>query len=192
MPKIVRGRAGRQQRREAQLSTYGAELAPMLLKQMRVSPDARILHLGYPGASNVADAIAPALDTGEILLVVYSYDELEETRALLAGAGNVEVINDLDDLDPDEPPYDVVTCIVPYYLGRDYVADLLRTGLDLLTSGGTLFMAGDRQQGFERQLEFLGSIGSRVTPLVQNGQYRVVSATKPTAGGGLRRRPEGA
>jgi hypothetical protein len=61
------------------MNTYGTELAPMLLKQMRVSPSARILHLGYPGASDVADAIAPALDTGEMLLVVYSYDELEET-----------------------------------------------------------------------------------------------------------------
>lgn len=192
MPKIVRGRAGRQQRREESLTHYNTELAAMLLKQLRISPAARIVHLGAPGAITVAEAIAPGLETGELLVVVYSYDELEEARASLAGIGNVEVINDFDDLDPDEPPFDVVTCIVPYYLGRDYVAELLRTGLNLMAREGTLFLAGDRQQGFERQIEFLGSIGSRVTPLVQNGQYRVISAAKPTGGGGLRRRTESA
>lgn len=162
----------------------------MLLKQLKLASGARVMHLGSPGAVVVAQTLAPALETGDLLIVVYSYDEMEEARAALAGFGNVEVINDIEDLDPDEPPFDTVTCIAPYQQGRDYVAELLATGLRLLTDEGTLLLAGDRQQGFERYVEALGAAGSRVTPLVQNGQYRVVAAAKPVEGGGLRRRSE--
>ena len=189
MAKVVRGRAGRMQRREATLERYGAELATMLAKQLNPQPGARVMHLGGPGAITLAEAIAPALATGELVVVVYTYDEMEEARAALAGLGNVEVINDLDDLDPDEPLYDLVTCIVPYNLGRDYVEELLEAGLRLLDRQGTLVLAGDRRQGLERQLHFLAATGSQVTPLAQNGDFKVVSATRPGPGGGLRRRP---
>jgi 16S rRNA G1207 methylase RsmC len=188
MAKLVTGRAGRQQRREERLEQYAAELAPLLLKQLKLTPNARVMHLGSPGAIAIGQAVAPTFESGELLIVVYSYDEMEDARAALAGLGNVEVINDIEDLDPDEQPFDIVTCIAPYQHGRDYVGELLTLGLRLLATGGTLFLAGDRQQGFERYVEMLGSAGSRVTPLAQNGQYRVVAAAKPVGGGGLRRR----
>ncbi len=190
MAKITTGRAGRQQRREERLEQYAAELAPLLLKQLKLAPDARVMHLGSPGAIAIGQALAPTFDSGELLIVVYSYDEMEDARAALAGLGNVEVINEIEDLDPDEPPLDIVTCIVPYHQGREYVDELLLFGLRMLSPNGQLVVAGDRQQGFERALETLGGAGSRVTPLVQNGPYRVVSASKPGPGGGLRRRSE--
>ncbi len=188
MAKVVRGRAGRLQRREELLQRYSEALAPMLLKQLKPAPGARMMHLASPGAVEVAQALAPRLETGELVVVVYTYDEMEEVRAALAGLGNVEVINEIDDLDPDEPPYDLITCIVPYYLGHEYVEELLAAGLRLLAPEGLLVVAGDRQQGFERQLASLQAAGSQVTPLAQNGQLRVVSATKPGPGGGLRRK----
>jgi hypothetical protein len=187
MPKIVRGRAGRQQRREETLERYGAELAPILLKQVRIPEGARVMHLGSPGAAQVSEAIAHMLVSGELVVVVYTYDEMEELRAALAGLGNVQVINEIDDLDPDEPLYDVITCVVPFHQGQGYVEELLDSAFKLMNRDGTLYLAGDRQQGFERVVEWLGSVGSRVTPQVQIGQMRVVTATKPGPGGGLRR-----
>jgi hypothetical protein len=187
MPKVIRGRAGREQRREDLLESYTAALAPMLVKQLRVAPDARMMHLGSPGAVLIAETFAPALETGELVVVVYSYDEMEETRAALAGLGNAEVINEIEDVDPDEPPYNVMTSIVPYHLGYNYVNDLLASGLRLLTSDGLLYLAGDRQHGFERHLEHLAGVGSRITPVVQVGTLRIVTASKPGPRGGLRR-----
>ena len=190
MAKVVRGRAGRVLRREQVLEQYSSALTSMLLKQLSPDPDARMMHLGSPGAVAVAHAMAHRFTTGEIVVVVYTYDEMEETRAALAGLGNVEVINDIADLDPDERPYDLMSCIIPYHLGREYVEELLATGLDLLHPEGEMLIAGDKQQGFERQLALLAQLGSRVTPVVQTGQYRIVSATRPVPGGGLRRRRE--
>src|SRR5919199_6792649 len=166
MAKLVTGRAGRQQRREERLEQYAAELAPLLLKQLKLTPNARVMHLGSPGAIAIGQALAPTFESSELLIVVYSYDEMEDARAALAGLGNVEVINDIEDLDPDEPPFDTVTCIAPYQHGRDYVQGLLEVGLRLLSPGGLLFLGGDRQQGLEQHLEALGSRGSRVTTLV--------------------------
>ena len=188
MAKVVTGRAGRERRREERFEQYAIDVAPMLLRQLKLTPEARIMHLGSPGATAIAEAIAPNLVGGELLIVVYTYDEMEDLRAALAGLGNVEVINEIEDVDPDEPPFDVITSIVPYQHGRDYVDDLLASGLRLLSPSGTLFLAGDRQQGFERHIEALGAAGSRVKTLVQNMHYRVVAASKPTGGGGLRPR----
>ncbi len=186
MPKLVRGRAGRQQQREGTLERYGADLAPMLLKHIRVVPGARLMHLGSPGAEYFAEAVAPRLESSDLVVVVFTYDEVEELRAALAGVGNVHVLNEIEDLDPDDAPYDMMTCIVPYHQGRDYIEELLRAALKRLARDGALYLAGDRQQGFERVVEWLASIGSRVTPLAQVGLLRVVSATKPGPGGGLK------
>ncbi len=188
MAKVVTGRAGRERRREEQLEQYAADVTPMLLRQLKLAPETHIMHLGSTGATAIAEAIAPNLIGGEMLIVVYTYDEMEELRAALAGLGNVEVINEIEDVDPDEPPFEIITSIVPYQHGRDYVDELLASGLRLLSPSGTLVVAGDRQQGFERHLEALAASGSRVTTLTQNVHYRVASATKPTGGGGLRRK----
>jgi 16S rRNA G1207 methylase RsmC len=189
MAKLITGRAGRQQKREERLEKYTAALLPLLLKQLKIDPATRVLHLGSPGAAAIVEAIAPHLTSGEMLVVVYSYDEMEDTRAALAGLGNVEVVNELDDIDPDEPPFNLVTCIAPYQHGRDYVDELLAASLELLAPSGVLVLGGDRQQGLERNLETLAANGSGLTRLAQNGQYQVVSATKPVRGG-LRRRSD--
>jgi hypothetical protein len=187
MAKVVRGRAGREQRREDQLDTYAAALTPMLVKQVRAAPDVRMMHLGSPGAVQIAETFAPVVATGEIIVMVYTYDEMEEARAALAGLGNVQVINEIEDLDPDEPPYNLMTSIVPYHLGRDYVDDLLVNAVRFLAPDGLLYLAGDRQHGFDRNLEHLAAVGSRITPVVQVGTMRIVTAAKPGPGGGLRR-----
>lgn len=178
MPKVTTGRAGRQRRREERLDEYVATLTPMVLKQIRFVPESRILLLGSPGIVPLAETLAHALTTGEILIVVYTYDEMEETRAALAGIGNVEIVNEIDDIDPEEPRFDVGASIVPYQHGRAFVDELLVAGLRLLADGSTLYIAGDRQQGFERTVEVLRNAGSTVTPVVQNGQYRLAAATK--------------
>jgi 16S rRNA G1207 methylase RsmC len=188
MPKMVRGSAGRIQRREEIMERYGANLAMMLLKQLKQPGDGRMMHLGTPGAIAFAQGVAPLLETGELVVVVFSYDDMEDARAALAGLGNVEVINELDDLDPDEPSYDTITCTVPYNRGHEYTARLLETALRLLSPTGTLLVGGDRQQDFERDIGFLRESGSTVTQVAQEGQLRLVSATKPTRGGGLRAR----
>ncbi len=188
MAKVITGRAGRQKRREERLEDYAAALVPMMLKQIKFTPESRILLLGSPGVVQLADNLAHALTTGEILIVVFTYDEMEDTRAALAGLGNVEVINEFEDIDPDEPPFDVAVSLAPYHQGREYVDRLLQAGLELLAAEGTLFVGGDKQQGFERTVEALGALGSQVTPVVQNGQYRIVAASKPRRGGGLRPR----
>ena len=191
MAKVVRGSAGRLQRREEMLEHYGNSLATLMIKQVRPSPGDRIMHLGSPGAIAVAEALAPALDPGELVVVVYTYDETEEARAALAGLGNVEVISDLEDLDPDEPPYDIITCIVPYHLRKDDVDSLISAALRLMSPDGIMYLAGDKQQGFERNVALVRAEGSEVTPLVQSGQLRMVTATRPGPGGGLRRRAVG-
>jgi 16S rRNA G1207 methylase RsmC len=158
------------------LTEYGTTLAQMMQSQIRPDPGNRVLHLGSPGAAQLAEQIAPRLDTGELLICVYTYDELEETRAALAGLGNVHVINDLEDLDEDEPPFDIVSCIAPFQLGRDSVIELIEQGVARLAASGTLFLGGDKQHEFDRYVEALSSAIRDVQQLVSRGQYRIVSA----------------
>lgn len=175
MAKIVRGRAGRQNKRSELLATYGATLAQMLQAQIRPNSGARVLHLGSPGATQLAEQIAPRLDTGELVVCVYTFDELEDARAALAGLGNVHIINDLDDLDEDEPPFDIVSCIAPYQLGRDTVIEQIEAGMVRLAEGGTFYLAGDKQHEFERYVEALSALAHDVQQVAANGQYRVVA-----------------
>lgn len=175
MTRVVRGRAGRQQKRSDILETYGATLASMLRSQARPDAEDRVLILGSPGAAQLASDLAPQLAGGEVVVCVYTYDELEDVRAALAGMGNVHVINDLTDLDEDEPPFDIVTCIAPYHLGRDTVLEQIEEGLARLAEGGTLYLAGDKQQEFDRFVEALSAAAREVQQLASKGQYRVVS-----------------
>ena len=188
MPKIIRGSAGAIQRREEIMERYGTSLATMLLKQIKHPANDRLMHLGTPGAITFAQGIAPLLASGELVVVVFTYDDMEEARAALAGLGNVHVINELEDLDPDDPLYDIITCTVPYYQGHEYTQKLLETGLRLLSPTGTLYIAGDRQQEFDRDTSYLRGLGSTLTQVAQEGQLRIMSATKPLRGGGLRMR----
>lgn len=186
MPKVVRGRAGREQKREDVLDSYVESLVPMLLKQVRPGPHVHMMHLGNPGAVQLAEAFASMLVTGELVVMVYTYDDMQEARAALAGLGNVQVINELEDIDPDEPPYQLMTSIVPFNLGRDYVNKMLLNAIKLLATDGLLYIAGDKQLGFDRHLEALTAARSRITPVVQVGSLRIVTASKPGPTGGLR------
>ncbi len=176
MGKVTRGRAGRESKRDEIFAEYGSTLAQMLRSQLRLAGTERVLHLGSPGAAQVGEQIATQLSTGELVLCVYTFDELEETRASLAGLGNAHVINDIADLDEDEPPFDIVSCIAPYHLGRDTVIEQIEVGVARLAGEGTFILAGDRQHDFDRYVEALSSLARNVQPLVGNGQYRIVSA----------------
>jgi 16S rRNA G1207 methylase RsmC len=176
MARATRGRAGREQRREESLAAYGATLAQMLQAQIRPDSGERMLHLGRPGATQLATQMAHRLDTGEVVVCVYTYDELEEARAELAGLGNVHVINELDDLDEGEPPFDIVTCIAPYHLGRDAVVAYIEQGLDRLAPNGAFYLGGDRQLEMDRYVEALSRRVHDVKEVASNGQYRVVVA----------------
>ena len=175
MAKIVRGRAGRLNKRNEILEVYSTTLAQMIQGPIRPHADGRLLHLGSPGAVQVAEYLAPRLETGELVICVYTYDELEDTRAALAGLGNVHVINDLADLDEDEPPFDIVSCIAPYHLGRDTVIEQIEHGVARLSPEGTFYLAGDKQHEFDRYVEALSTLAREVQQLASNGQYRVVS-----------------
>lgn len=182
------GRAGREQRRAEELARYGTALAQMLLNLLRPASSARILHIGSPGAARLAEHLAYRLDSGELVVCVYTFDELEETRAALAGLGNVHVINELDDLDEDEPPFDLVSCIAPYHLGRDTVLHELEQGMARLAEGGTLYLAGDRQHELERYVEHLRRLAHEVSEVAGQGQYRIVAARGRRARGSLHAR----
>lgn len=175
MAKAVRGRAGRMQKRSEIMDTYGATLADMLRSQVRPEPNERVLILGSAGVAQLADDVAPRLDSGEIVVCVYTFDELEDTRAALAGVGNVHVINDLDDLDEDEPPFDLVVCIAAYHLGREAAIEQIEAGLARLADSGTFYLAGDKQQEFDRYVEAVSVLARDVQQLAAKGQYRVVS-----------------
>lgn len=173
---MIRGRAGRMEKKATILETYGATLARMLLSHVRPKPNDRVLHIGSAGAARVAEQLAQRLEDGELVVLVHTYDELEDVRAALAGVGNVHVINEFDDLDPDEPPFDIASCIAPYYLGRDTVGDLIAYGLSQLTPNGTFYLAGDTHQEFARYQELLAGYVRNTQQLANDGQYRVVSA----------------
>lgn len=175
MTKFNRGRAGRETKRAELLTEYGSTLAQMLANQIKPKPDARVLHIGSPGATHFAEIIAPRLVTSDLVICVYTFDELEETRAALAGLGNVHVINDLEDLDEDEPPFDIVSCIAPYPLGREAVIELIEQGVACMALTGTCYVAGDRQHELDRYTEALGRLARTVQQLADRGQYRVVS-----------------
>lgn len=175
MAKIVRGRAGRLNKRNEILEAYGTTLAHMIQAPIRPHPGDRLLHLGSPGAAHFAEHVAGRLETGELVICVYTYDELEDTRAVLAGLGNVHVINDLDDLDEDEPPFDIVSCVAPFHLGRDTVIEQITLGLARLAPAGTFYLAGDKQHEFERYVEALSALAREVQQIASNGQYRVVA-----------------
>jgi len=157
------------------LDTYGATLAQMLLSHARPKANQRVLHLGNAGAVRLAEQLAEQLAEGELVVLVHTFDELEDARAALAGFGNVHVINEIDDLDPDEPPFDIVTCIAPYNLGRDTVRELIGYGIGQLAPQGTFFLAGDKQQEMPRYEEMLSSYARNMQVLANNGQYRVVA-----------------
>jgi 16S rRNA G1207 methylase RsmC len=175
MAKVVRGRAGRQQKRSEILEEYGTTLAEMLRSQVRPDAGERVLQIGSPGATQLAEIVAPQIDTGELVVCVYTFDELEDTRAALAGLGNVHVIDDLDDLDDDEPPFDIVVCVAPYHLGRDTVIEQIEQGVARLAADGTLLLAGDKQHEFDRYLDALSSLARNVQQVSARGQYRIVS-----------------
>ncbi len=175
MAKTNRGRAGRENKREEVFTQYGATLAQMLRGQLRLAGTERVLHLGSPGAAQVGELVATQLTTGELVLCVYTFDELEDTRAALAGIGSVHVINDIDDLDEDEPPFDIVSCIAPYHLGRDTVIEQIQAGVDRLAPEGIFILAGDRQHEFDRYAEALSSLARDVQQVVANGQYRIAT-----------------
>jgi hypothetical protein len=158
------------------LAEYGTTLVHMLQAQIRPEPGDRMLHLGSPGATQLAEYIAPRLDPGELIVYVYTFDELEDTRAALAGLGTVHVINDLEDLDEDEPPFDIVSCIAPYHLGRDAVIELIEQGVTRLSKTGTLYLGGDKQHEFDRYVEALSAQIREVQQVVTRGQYRIVMA----------------
>jgi 16S rRNA G1207 methylase RsmC len=164
------------EKKAAILESYGAALAQMLLSQVRPKPSDRVLHIGSAGAVRLAEQLATRLEDGELVVLVHTYDELEDTRAGLAGFGNVHVINEFDDLDPDEPPFDLVTCIVPYYLSRDTVRELIEYGVTQLTPKGTFYLGGDKQQELARFEEMLAAYMRQTQQLATNGQYRVVAA----------------
>lgn len=175
MAKVIRGRAGRMQRKAEVLEAYGTTLAQMVQALVRLHADDRVLELGSPGAAQLAHHLAPRLETGELVVCVYTFDELEETRAALAGMGNVHVINDLEDLDDDEPPFDIITCIAPYHLGREAVTEQIEQAVSRLAENGTFYLAGDKQQEFDRYVETLSSLTRNVQQIAERGQYRVVS-----------------
>ncbi len=158
------------------LDTYGTTLAQMLLSHVRIKPNHRMLHIGNAGAVRLAEQLAEPLAEGELVILVHTYDELEDARAALAGFGNVHVINEFDDLDPDEPPFDIVTCIAPYNLGRDTVRELISYGVGQLAPQGVFYLAGDKQQEMARYEEMVSGFVRNVQVLANNGQYRVVSA----------------
>ncbi len=175
MGKVVRGRAGRESKRDEIFEQYSTALAQLLQAQIRINGAERILHLGSPGAAQIGEQLATRLTTGELVICVYTYEELEETRAALAGLGNVHVINDLEDLDEDEPPFDIVSCIAPYHLGRDTVIEQIELGVARLAIDGILYLAGDKQREFDRYAEALSSLARDMQQLASRGQYRVVS-----------------
>ncbi|HEX6291735.1 MAG TPA: class I SAM-dependent methyltransferase [Herpetosiphonaceae bacterium] len=176
MPRVVRGRAGRMLKRNEILTEYGSTLARMMQAQIRPDPGTRILHLGSPGATELAEYLAPQLDASELVICVYTFDELEDTRAALAGLGNVHVINDLEDLDEDEPPFDIVSCIAPFHLGRDTVIELIDQGVARLAADGALYLGGDKQHEFDRYVEALGMLIRDPQQIASRGQYRIVAA----------------
>ena len=176
MTRATRGRAGREIKRDEIYEAYGAALAQMLRGQMKLDGAERVLHLGSPGATEIAEDIAVRLTTGELVVCVYTFDELEETRAALAGIGSVHVINDFDDLDEDEPPFDLVSCAAPYYLGRDTVIEMIEFGVSQLAPDATFLLAGDRQHEMDRYVDALSTLARDVQQVSNNGQYRVVAA----------------
>lgn len=173
MPKPTRGRAGREGRRSEQRDSYGAELAALLGKQLRFQPTFQMLHLGYPGAIALLSEVAGKLTEGELTVLVYSFDELEETQAALSKYSNVQVVNEFEEL-PRYVEYDVITSIVPYHLGQPYIEQLLRMGLARLKSTGVFMLGGDRQHEFERYLTVLQSLASPIATVATNGSLRVV------------------
>ncbi len=175
MSKTLRGRAGRMAKKEENLVNYGVSLAQMLAAQLRPRPNDRVLHIGSPGAAQLGEQLAPRLAASELVILVYTFDELEETRAALAGLGNVQVINEIDDLDEDEPPFDIVSCIAPYQLSREHVIGLIEQGLEQLAPNGVFYLAGDKRHDFERYLQALEARTHTVNEIASNGQRRVVA-----------------
>jgi 16S rRNA G1207 methylase RsmC len=175
MAKSLRGRAGRMAKKEENLAQYGAELARMLLSHVRPRPEDRILHIGSIGAAQFGEQLAPRLINSELILLVYTYDELEDTRAALAGIGNIHVINEIGDLDEDEPPFDIISCILPYHLGREAVEEVIDQGLERLARTGVMYIAGDKQRDLDRYLPVLETRARSVRQLSSNGQLRVVA-----------------
>jgi 16S rRNA G1207 methylase RsmC len=175
MAKTMKGRAGRENKRDEIFEEYGIALSQLLTAQIRLHGNERVLHIGSAGATLVANQLAARLATGELIVYVYTFDELEDTRAALAGIGNVHVINDVDDIDEDEPPFDVVSCIPSYHLGRDTAIEQLEFGISRLAGEGTLYIAGDKQREFDRFAEALSSVARDVQQIAAKGQYRVVS-----------------
>ncbi len=190
MSRQLRGRAGRMARKETNLAEYGASLARLLATQLRTQPSDRVLHIGSPGASQLGELLAPRLGMSELVILVYTYDELEDTRAALAGLGNVHVINEIDDLDEDEPPFNVVSCIAPYQFGRDTVLELIEQGLKWLAPDGVFYLAGSKQHDFERYIEALATRAREVDQVARNGHERIVAVRGQSIrpGGGIGRR----
>ena len=190
MSRQLRGRAGRMARKETDLAQYGASLAGLLATQLRPQPNDRVLHIASPGASQLGELLAPRLGMSELVILVHTYDELEDVRAALAGLGNVHVINEIDDLDEDEQPFNIVSCVAPYQLGRDTVLELIEQGLRWLAPDGVFYLAGSNQHDFERYVQALTAHAREVSEVAGNGHQRVVAVRGRNIrpGGGIGRR----
>ncbi|MBA3945678.1 MAG: methyltransferase [Herpetosiphonaceae bacterium] len=173
MPKVLRGRAGREDRRSDQIDTYGAELAQLLLGQLRPRPADHILHLGNPGVIPLVTNLAPRVPSGSITALVYSYDELVATQAALAAFEQVIVANEWAEIDP-LVRFDLITSVVPYHLGVAYVEQILTVALQQLKPTGGLLIAGDQYHEFDRYLGLLRTLVTGMQTVATSGQNRVV------------------
>lgn len=173
MAKLVRGRAGREDRKSDQRDTYGSDLALLLAKNVRPQPTAHLLHLGAPGLIPLVSDLAPRMQAGKITALVYSYDELAAAQAALAPYPNVQIINEWDEL-PLDTTYNLATSIIPYYLGDDYIQQIFVTAFEQLKSSGLLVVGTDRRHDGEHYITLLSSIASPVTTLATSAHLRIV------------------
>ncbi len=173
MAKVLRGRAGREDRRSDQIDTYGSELAQLLLGQMRPRPTDHILHLGNPGVIPLLTNLAPRVAGGTITALVYSYDELIATQSALAAFEQVTVVNEWAEIDP-RARFDLISSVVPYHLGVAYVEQILTVALQQLKPSGGLLIAGDQYHDFDRYLTLLRTLVTSMQTVATSGQNRIV------------------
>lgn len=151
----------------------------LLADEVKSSPTSRILVLGC-GHGALGVSLARQATHGEVVLVDTNYvaTQMAETTLRLNGVSNARVSPDVSVLPANSGAFDLVVIVLPR--GARLIRRLLVEAYSALRVGGSLYLAGGRQQGVKSAISDAESLFDNVATLAYRKGERVAVATKQT------------
>lgn len=151
----------------------------LLADEVKLYPTSRILLLGC-GHGALGVSLARQATHGEVVLMDTNYvaTQMAKTTLRLNGIANARVSSDVSVLPAYSGAFDLVVMVLPR--GAKLVRRLLVEAYSALRVGGSLYLAGGKQQGVKSGISNAKSLFGNVATLAYRKGERVAVATKET------------